>query len=345
MTEEISSADLARFKELYEKASVTGQTGDASLDALLIATGPAFGKRLRLLSVPHWFDAEILSALSANDHDSETKAMAELEELSFVRLHRHGLYFHDVVRERLRNELIENDREEFRHASGLMADYFSRQKSKDGDESILWEAIYHQIAVDEASGLSAFAELFGKNRIARRFSTVHTLSEMLAEQRDIITPDQRPWVDYYRGLIHYDSHQWKASQEIFNAFDLKNLPSELAARVAIHKGMTAEAQDKWTSAQRTYAAALKHFPTITTENAGIAARLHERLAQTNLEKKNLKQAETRRSLAKSKYSRSIFRMRSSCNRTASFVTTPMQRFPDPYGRSTDLTSRSRVSKT
>ena len=103
MTTPDNQTELERFKALMEQARSEGETGDAPLDMLLMTSTPPFAALLRSLSIPHWFDERIVELLIPEGLGrTVSEVMEDLSMLSFVRMHKRGLTYHDRVREQLR---------------------------------------------------------------------------------------------------------------------------------------------------------------------------------------------------------------------------------------------------
>lgn len=290
MSDEKELQAFERFRASYEEARSQGETGDASLDMLLITSGPGFATLLRSLAVPHWFDERIVELLTPAELAEPTSRVLEtVTGLSFVRAHRRGLALHDKARERLRAATITRHEPLFRAASASLEGYFAAWAGREPDETLRWERIYHLIGVDEDRGLDAFGEEFRRARLERQYHACHTLADMLAEQQPILSQTGVAWADYYRGIVLFDTQQWDTARQTFVGIDVDALPKTLTGRIALYRGMTAEAHEDWPEAIRIYNQALGRLA--LDYGLELPARIHQHLADAYFSMRDLPAAE------------------------------------------------------
>jgi RNA polymerase sigma factor (sigma-70 family) len=135
----------------------TGQNGDLfvlnqSLEKLDSATQGA----IRAAAIPHWFDADFLSAILAEDNDAPRTRMDTLIGLSFVEAFPDGGYnIHDLSRKNLLKYIWETDRASF-VAMSRKAWMFCGQRVREG---MVWqiELIYHCLTADPQEGIKLLA--------------------------------------------------------------------------------------------------------------------------------------------------------------------------------------------
>ena len=280
--EDKTRAAFEQFKDLYSQVQSEEGTGDPSLDILLHLVEPPFAQLIESLSIPHWFDENLVAALLdpawAGQRD---RMLQDLVNLPFVRSHRRGYVYHDVARSTLRRYLAHKNLERTRELSAQVAGDFARRRKQDGAEEIYHEWVYHTLAYDEAAGLTELDTLCTEARRSRRLTTLATLVHLAEEQRAFLSPRGNAQINYYRGLLAYDLRQWTEAEAIFGDLAVDELPPVLAQRARLYQGLTFEAEGLWQAAERVYQAYLGNRNG-SEDNPEVSARFYERLAETHL---------------------------------------------------------------
>jgi len=278
------------FKELYSEAQSEEGTGVASLDVLLAILEPSFSRIVENLSMPHWFNEEVLVVVGGEEVKNKfQQILDELTSLPFVRSHPRGYAYHDAVRKSLFQKLARKDTSRIRELSQRLVDLLKRQDKSD-DEEITWERVYLTLGYDETAGLKALDTLFMENRRNRRFTVCDNLVNMASEQRALLSPEAVTRIDYYRGLLALDLQDWEDAETIFKRLVTVKHSSPLAGRIQLHLGLTLEAQGNFQRAERVYESALNRTDG-HGEDPDLMAKLYQRLAQTYLTLGDLKNAE------------------------------------------------------
>ncbi|MGH8974807.1 MAG: hypothetical protein ACRD0C_16595 [Acidimicrobiia bacterium] len=121
-------------------------------------------------AVVHWFDPPILDALAQGDVGppwSAAELFQKFAELPFVEPYPGGqrLCFHELTREAMNDRLWCEDRALYRTASAWVANYYRARADSDvgltPEETV--ELAYHELVVDERSGIDLIESLFAAN--------------------------------------------------------------------------------------------------------------------------------------------------------------------------------------
>ncbi len=287
---------FAEFQRLYRQARSSGSTGDPVLDVLLQTAEPWFARLLRSLAAPHWFNEHSIAALhnGSAGPGSAGDAFAAIVALSCVRTHSHGYMLHDAVRTSLRVDLIQRDPTLLRTASEQLAGSVQLVEELDArrQEEVLWEAAYLRLAYDEPAGLELIQELLDQAIRKRRLATSETLVDMASEQAPLLTAEGQSVVAFWNARLAYELRHWEAAEAGFAQLEQLPRSPELAASVALYKGLTLEASGKWTEAEHVYRGYLDHVNGTAHPPLSVN-RIAQRLATTRLQQGDLEAAETR----------------------------------------------------
>lgn len=294
---------LEKIRLLRQEAQATQGTGEPSLDLLLAAMEPARRLLVQNLAVPHWFDDRVVDAVKrAGPAPSSPYGLDEIVGLSFVRAHPRGYAYHDLVRGSLLRQLIREEPERVRRISRLLVDIFDGHQHN-SDEDVCWEHAYLMLACDEEEGLRSFENLFLRARAARRFAVCDTLVGMADEQRPLLSRNANLRIDYYRGLLAFDIHNFEDAKTIFRQLSSAPISGRWADRAQLYMGLTLEALGSPEEAEEIYRAAIRaRDPNASPD---FSCRLHGRLANVSLTLGNLKDAE--------EHARESLRINQRCN--------------------------------
>jgi tetratricopeptide (TPR) repeat protein len=139
---------------------------------------PELFEILEAAAIPHWFNAEILTALLQTDSDTASSWMERLIQLPMVEtfVARQAWNVHETTRLALRTTFAKNDPDRFKILTRLAADHFSGS-----DDAQKIEQIYHRLAVSETGADKQLLELYHKWRRTGRYDTQQTLALDLEE--------------------------------------------------------------------------------------------------------------------------------------------------------------------
>jgi len=179
----------------------------------------------------------------------------------------------------------------------MLASNFYELYQAGGSDVCRWESIYHKLACEEAEGLEELGSAIKEARASRHQTLFGTLVGMAEEQMLALSDAGGARVDFYRGLLALDSHQFDAAESTFNRIDPSLLPAGLAARLELNRGLILEIKQRWRRAEQLYRRLLKALGG-SEADLEIRARLQTRLAEVYIGLGNLQRAEryARRSL-------------------------------------------------
>jgi tetratricopeptide (TPR) repeat protein len=197
MTERDDARAWALIQELQ---SIEGQ--EARREALTWSLLESFPEDLReatvAAAIPHWFDAQILSALLP-DRAGEAEALyRELQRQHFVEPYAgRGQTLHELTRQAILARLWRNDPDHYRALSERAWRFFS-DKTKHAsvtsarfatptgpDPATDIEALYHWLAADEEAALDALTGLHDRFRnVGARYHLAEALLRAAAEQAE-----------------------------------------------------------------------------------------------------------------------------------------------------------------
>jgi uncharacterized protein (DUF697 family) len=131
------------------------------------------------VAIPHWFDAEILTALCPELADRADEIYQQLQDLSCVEVFpARGHNIHELTCNQLLDRLWQNDPERFRTLSGRAAVYFEK-----GDKpEIQIERIYHLVVIYPERGINELQNLAQKWNNTFRRTELEALFSNLQEQ-------------------------------------------------------------------------------------------------------------------------------------------------------------------
>ena len=156
-------------------------------ESLLHTLSPELQSAVWAVAIPHWFDAEILTALRPDLADQAEDLYGQLQQLSFVEVFPgRGHNIHERTRKGLLNQLWTREQEEFRQLSAHAAQYFLGDSLEHLPGQQI-EAIYHQVMASPEDGDDRFWDLAqtwnNDFRLVELESLLDTLREHIAAQR------------------------------------------------------------------------------------------------------------------------------------------------------------------
>jgi tetratricopeptide (TPR) repeat protein len=282
---------VAEYKRMLARAPTEIVTGDSAIDALLGAIDPSTRNLVCDLSVPHWFDSTVISALSREITGTDL-VLTRIAGFPFVRRHPRGYAYHDDVRLELRTAVLQQRPEHYRTIAKKV---YEAVKEGEQHEEARRELIYLELSFDEDSAMHGLDVAIQDSRSAFQINVTDTLVQLAEEQRSLLSPEHSAMVDFYRGLLASDSRAWQEAATIFRSLDYQKLPPPIRARSRLHLGLCLERLGQLFAARDLYTQSLA-LPDESTP--AVAARLHERLADAYLALGDLGESEAngRRSL-------------------------------------------------
>src|SRR5271166_6386131 len=198
MSDEKSAARelLSEFQRLQDQAAAVQGTGDISLDLILAGFGSEHSVWLRQLAIPHWFNESLVSSIVPSASEA-SGFFSEIAAMPWVRSHPQGLVFHDQIRHRLRQSLLESKSELFREACKKLSsallhvteniDPNESRPATDGE--IRRERIYLTLAFDESQGFEELQVEISDARKKRLINVTDALVHMAEEQLPLLSAE------------------------------------------------------------------------------------------------------------------------------------------------------------
>ena len=249
------------FRRFVEELKAQGPNN--SVDLLLRHMEPEVADRLRLCSIPHQFDPEILRVLSPElDADTARDSCEEFARLSIVIPGQGELALHDQPRRYLFSRwLSDPGRSRFRSASARLAKHFEERLSAAGGESrefLECEQVFHLIGADQAKGMDEFERLFRRKRQGLRLATCGGLIKLVHEYDPILSPEDVSRLQYQEGKLAADRRDWVQAEKHFTeVLAMPSTPPPLKVKSNNRLGMLYKEQRKWAKAIKQFEVALQ----------------------------------------------------------------------------------------
>jgi eukaryotic-like serine/threonine-protein kinase len=123
----------------------------------LVALPAGLPEVVQAAAIPHWFDAQFLTALLGEESDAWYD---HLLTLSFVdQVPGRGYAIHERTRRQLLHRLWRDDPDRFRELSGRAAAYCRAQATANGEAAWQAEAVYHQLVSEPEAGVAGLRDL------------------------------------------------------------------------------------------------------------------------------------------------------------------------------------------
>src|SRR6516162_9990124 len=154
----------------------------ATLNIVLAPRSSQLKRIFEAAAIPHWFDKEILIALSGGRNDKELSAATEeLHQLPMVEPFgaRNASNVHEATRLVIRKAMARDDPERYRDLSRLAAEYFAA----DARPHSRIEEVYHRLAYAPDDGANQLLELHETWRFRGAYEPLQALAVMLEEHR------------------------------------------------------------------------------------------------------------------------------------------------------------------
>lgn len=291
MSEASPQQVLARLQETYERVAVSPLTGDASLDVFLLLLTDEDRRWALDLSVPHWFNVELASALAEHAGQDAAALEPRVRQLPFVRPHPRGLAYHDAARDGMRGFLLRSDPSRVRDVCRRLSDVLDGLAAGGASqEEIRRERIYSRLAHDESAGLADLVRAFNEARKGMRRAACDQLLSLAEEQHALLGEPTRNHLRLLRAKLAFDQHQNPQARSLLESLP-SALPAELAEQVVLLQGRILEAEEQWEEAEEHYRAAVENICRGAPPRRAYLARLYHRRGAANLGLMNLEAAE------------------------------------------------------
>jgi len=234
----------------------TAQTAslDEALQQILQSLRPEVAEALRACAVPHWFDEAMIGALRGTPEFVD-KILNRVTRFTFVEVVAPGRYaLHDNIRARLLEQLRAEATLFGQYHARAMAEFDRRLAGQPVDETIQWERVYHQLAVEPDAGLHTVERLFEAAERGYRTAVCEVLIGFLREQL------LAQWADYYSSrLALLQSRPEDATALVTPLLAEPSVTPDLRARIQVALGQSETRQGHWVRAIAHYEQALEHF--------------------------------------------------------------------------------------
>jgi len=253
----------------------TFQRPDAVLaqlvETLLAKSRPELAEAIRLAAIPFWFDQPLLTALRSREDGLEGKLLARLRRLSFVH-EEDGRYTYSQEVRHLLLEQWQQDREGFVEAHRRALAYFEERlatappQEPAAYEGLVQARLYHLLIADPQAGLRFLQERFQQAEDEHRLAVAEQLLAIADEQRPLLKPEERAYVDYLRGRLDQLYERWAQSRDRFRRMLARGgLPPDLEARIRRALARTLAQEERWAEAIALYEEALATFQQLEDE--------------------------------------------------------------------------------
>lgn len=240
----------------------TVEVQDAIRDAvegILVSMPPPVAEAIRLAAIPHWFDENLLE-LTVGDRVDVGRVLAYVRDFRFVRQDvQEGYRFHNTVRDYLLTWWRRERPDEYKAANQVALDYFNRLAGAAiGIERPAYEreVLYHQLIVDESTGLHYLSTRFEDARGNYQLSLAEGLVAQAAQLKDILTDVGRMWVQYFEARLDLAYRQSEFGEAIFQDLADHAPDPVLQAVAGWSLGEIRVRQQHWSQAIGVYRASL-----------------------------------------------------------------------------------------
>jgi tetratricopeptide (TPR) repeat protein len=282
---------LAQLQESYELVAAEPFTGDASLDVFLLLL-PEEDRRLAIdLSVPHWFNLPLASAVADRESSDITPHDPWLRDIPFLRSHPRGVAYHDAAREAMRGFLLRREPSRVREVCRRLSTFLEMLVDADpSEEEIQRELIYSRLAHDESAAMSDLVAAFNQARKGMRRAACDQLLALAEEQDALLEASSHHQIVLLRAKLAFDQHQHEQALSLLERLP-SDLPEPLDHQVVLIRGRILEAEEQWQEAETLYRQAVERNEAGPSCDLTYMARLYHRRAAANLGMKKLGAAE------------------------------------------------------
>lgn len=220
---------------------------------------PDLAEAIRLSSIPHSFNKEILTWLrgEGTKPSEQTETILDelkLKSLAFVRPPE-NLFLHDNVRNLLLHRWRTEKPEDFKALNGIVAAYYEdklRQSLSSDEQCAEWEReeMYHLLVADKERGIDRFKNLCNKAIYSYRLSTLDLLLSIAGEQIDDLSAGIRLWIQFFEGKKYQVSSDWDEALEVWERLKGERafFTDDLEQTLAVHLSILYKDKGEWTKA-------------------------------------------------------------------------------------------------
>jgi tetratricopeptide (TPR) repeat protein len=228
----------------FRRASYRHVIGDKLVERFVsqVEDDPEMRELVDVCAVVRTFDHDVVRAIW--ERDEVDGPMRRLRRYSFVHVRADGRWsLNQVVREFLDQGLRRRSSNRWTQLNHLAANFYQEHAATLPRFSGEWnwyilESLYHQLRLDEDTGILKFAALFEE---AKHLSRGDFCSELLNNIEDVqlVYPHSQHWITFYRGVMSriVNTFGWDEAYNIDRGlYDQPDLPLSLRARVTTDLG-------------------------------------------------------------------------------------------------------------
>lgn len=254
----MTSNNTEQSSENSEQQAIIGTI----LQEILASLPPSVTDMVQLAAIPHWFNQELLSHLVGDEVDLE-QAFKYIQRLSFVRPKAQGRFmYHDAIRHYLLAWWRENPSNAYKAANQAALDYFKAKVSavieQPIDERAAYEreVLYHQLIVDESTGLWYLSERFEDACWRYQLGMAEGLVAQAVQLQDELTPKGHLWIHYFEARLDQLYHRDDFGEAIFQDLADQTSVPVLQALACWKLGELRVSQRSWSKAIKLYQTSL-----------------------------------------------------------------------------------------
>lgn len=181
-----------------------------------------------LVSIPRFFNLEILRILLPNNISHQSKVLNKLKNLSLVREYGKGNYLvHDAVREIVLKTWRQKRHDEFISINKKLADFYGNSIYEVGTSLLKIESIYHKIISEEDNGFIWFEKEFLQALEFGQLDYSSAILDAVESVSEELKPNHRLWIIFYKGLLQEKLNRPEKALEYYKVLESQDgWPSE-----------------------------------------------------------------------------------------------------------------------
>jgi tetratricopeptide (TPR) repeat protein len=252
---------LLQFQQMLDQTSEKGLAG--SIDSLILQMEPDQSELIKLCAIPHQFDLSTFRTLAPHLDGEQSKIKyEEISDLSIILSHQDELAMHDEARLHLFNNWLDpKNTVEFTAVNTRLVKYYEKRVTEAIGvtlQNIENNRMFHLLGVNQVDGFLEFERLFRQMRHQFRLNECKTLTNLVHEYDDVLTPEHAASLTYHEGKLAADMRKLDQAEQLLNSI-LTNgeLPSKLRIKIYNRLGIINENQRNWHAALGMYHKALE----------------------------------------------------------------------------------------
>lgn len=240
-----------------------------------LATLPdSLASAVKLGAIPQWFDEPLLTQLIGN-HAQASLALAEFSGIYFIQRDPSGRFtYQPTIRSILLDELRQNEPDRFIDANRVALVYLQELSNQAPTQEALTlkrQVIYHQLILDEKTGLDLLCTSFEEAYDWRQLGTMENILTQTSELRYILSEAGRSWLRYFTARLDLANRRNQSGAAVFSDLSVHSQVPLLRALAVWSLGRISLDGHQWTQAIKQFQESLSM---LKSEQAGLyTARL------------------------------------------------------------------------